>query len=86
MEGIGGKGAGKPFRRRILHHCYDRIARIEYLSEEVPMYDIEVEGLHSFVANGFVCHNSQGSEYPAVVLALHTQHYMFCSAICSTRP
>ena len=59
-----------------LHHCYDRIARIEHLEEEVPMYDIEVEGLHSFIANGFVCHNSQGSEYPAVVLALHTQHYM----------
>lgn len=59
-----------------LHHCYDRIARIEHLEEEVPMYDIEVDGLHSFVANGFVCHNSQGSEYPAVVLALHTQHYM----------
>ena len=59
-----------------LHHCYDRIASIEHLTEEVPMYDIEVEGLHSFIANGFVCHNSQGSEYPAVVLALHTQHYM----------
>ncbi len=59
-----------------LHHCYDRIASIERLAEEVPMYDIEVEGLHSFIANGFVCHNSQGSEYPAVVLALHTQHYM----------
>ena len=59
-----------------LHHCYDRIASIELLAEEAPMYDIEVEGLHSFIANGFVCHNSQGSEYPAVVLALHTQHYM----------
>ena len=59
-----------------LHHCYDRITSVELLAEEVPMYDIEVEGLHSFIANGFVCHNSQGSEYPAIVLALHTQHYM----------
>jgi exodeoxyribonuclease V alpha subunit len=26
--------------------------------------------------NGFVCHNSQGSEYPAVVIPVHTQHYI----------
>ena len=45
--------------------------------ETAAMYDIEVEGVHSFVAGGgFVCHNSQGSEYPACVIALHTQHYM----------
>ncbi|MBV9849267.1 MAG: ATP-dependent RecD-like DNA helicase [Armatimonadetes bacterium] len=57
-------------------YLYDRVVCVERLSEETEMYDIEVEGIHSFVANGFICHNSQGSEYPVVVLALHTQHYM----------
>jgi exodeoxyribonuclease V alpha subunit len=38
-------------------------------------YDLEIENIHSFVCNGFVCHNSQGSEYPAVVLALHNSHW-----------
>ena len=76
MEALGARVPESLSVAVSFHHCYDRIARIEYLSEEVPMYDIEVEGLHSFVANGFICHNSQGSEYPAVVLALHTQHYM----------
>lgn len=40
------------------------------------MYDLEVEHQHSFVVNGFVCHNSQGSEYPAVVIPVHTQHFV----------
>lgn len=55
---------------------YDKVAAVQPLNETAPMYDIEVEGIHSFVGNGFVCHNSQGSEYPVVVLAIHTQHYM----------
>src|SRR5215469_584024 len=40
------------------------------------MFDIEVDGIHSFVSNGFVCHNSQGSEYKAVVLVMHSSQYM----------
>ncbi len=59
------------------HYFYDTVVSVEVLSDEVEMYDIEVEGDHSFVAGaGFVCHNSQGSEYPACVIAVHTQHYM----------
>ena len=57
-------------------YFYDRIIAVEEIHETAEMYDLEVEGVHSFVANGFICHNSQGSEYPAVVLAIHTQHYM----------
>src|SRR5439155_20977073 len=38
------------------------------------MYDIEVEGVHSFLSGGFVCHNSQGAEFPAVVIPLVTSH------------
>jgi ATP-dependent exoDNAse (exonuclease V) alpha subunit/intein/homing endonuclease len=55
---------------------YDPIVSVEHLPDAVPMYDIEVEGIHSFIAGGgFVCHNSQGSEYPAAIIAIHTQHY-----------
>src|SRR5262249_5750298 len=57
------------------NYFYDQIVAIEGLSEWTTMYDLTVDGQHSFVVNGFVCHNSQGSEYPAVVIPLHTQHY-----------
>lgn len=39
-----------------------------------PLIDFEVENQHSFVANGFVCHNSQGLEYPYVILPFVKQH------------
>jgi hypothetical protein len=58
-------------------YYYDPVALVEQTGETATMYDIEVEDVHSFVAaGGFVCHNSQGSEYPACVIAVHTQHYM----------
>jgi hypothetical protein len=38
------------------------------------MYDLEVEGVHDFVTSGFICHNSQGAEFPAVVIPLLTSH------------
>ncbi|MGI4788500.1 MAG: helix-hairpin-helix domain-containing protein [Janthinobacterium lividum] len=76
---LEGLGADVPDALRLAadsRYFYDCITSVEELEEEAEMYDIEVEGVHSFVANGFVCHNSQGSEYPAVVLAVHTQHFM----------
>jgi intein/homing endonuclease len=57
-------------------YFFDPVARVEATGDQAVMYDIEVEDVHSFVSGGFVCHNSQGSEYPACVIALHTQHYM----------
>ncbi|GAB4456654.1 MAG: hypothetical protein OHK0029_15010 [Armatimonadaceae bacterium] len=58
------------------NYFFDAIVSVGPLNESVEMYDIEVEDVHSFVAGGgFVCHNSQGSEYPACVIAVHTQHY-----------
>lgn len=38
---------------------YDKIISIEFIDEEIPMVDIEVEETHNFVANGFVSHNSK---------------------------
>jgi exodeoxyribonuclease V alpha subunit len=57
-------------------YFYDRVRSVEYIGRDDVMYDIEVEDIHSFVSNGFVCHNSQGSEYPAVLLVLGSAHYM----------
>ncbi len=53
---------------------YDRVIAVELTGERTVMYDLEVEGVHAFVSNGFVCHNSQGAEFPAVVLPLLTTH------------
>ena len=56
---------------------YDPVIFIEKLDQEEEMFDIEVGDIHSFVSeNGFICHNSQGSEYPACLIVLHTSHYM----------
>lgn len=57
-----------------LNYFYDTLETVEDTGKSCEMYDIEVEGTHSFVSNGFVCHNSQGSEYPAVVLVVHSSH------------
>ena len=40
-------------------YFYDKVETIENIGQ-VYMYDIEVENTHSFMANGFVAHNSQG--------------------------
>lgn len=55
------------------NYYYDKLQDIQEMTEEAT-YDLEIENIHSFVCNGFVCHNSQGSEYPAVVLAMHDSH------------
>jgi len=57
------------------HYFFDRIGSVEHTGTFAEMYDIEVEDVHSFVAHGFICHNSQGSEYPAVILVLNAAHY-----------
>jgi len=67
--------AGVPVPERVQNalarrYFYDPVETIEHLAEEVPMYDIEVQGHHSFAASGFVCHNSQGSEYDEVCFFL----------------
>ncbi|MCS6937377.1 MAG: Fe-S cluster assembly protein SufB [Candidatus Bipolaricaulota bacterium] len=45
-----------------------RVLSVESLGEE-PVYDIEVEGAHNFVANGLIVHNSRVTmKYPAVYM------------------
>lgn len=43
-----------------LNFYYDEIAKIEPLPTKECMYDIEVEHTHTFFAQGFLAHNSQG--------------------------
>jgi intein/homing endonuclease len=42
----------------------------------VQVYDISVPADKSFISNGFISHNSQGAEYPCVVMPVATQHYL----------
>lgn len=58
------------------NYFYDQIVSIDYLDESDDMYDIEVEGIHSFVSNGFVCHNSQGSEFPVIIIPMSMSQYI----------
>lgn len=48
---------------------HDEIISIEYVGEN-PVYDIEVEDNHSFVSQGFICHNSQGCTFEKMHLDL----------------
>lgn len=41
-----------------LHFYYDTIRSIEHLDEKILVCDLEVPLTHSFVANGFIVHNS----------------------------
>jgi ribonucleoside-diphosphate reductase alpha chain len=47
---------------------YDPVTEVSH-GDSVPMYDIEVEEDHTFVADGVVVHNSQGSTYDSVFVA-----------------
>ena len=47
---------------------YDVVERIEY--GECMMYDFEVPGSHTFISNGFVSHNCQGSTLDCVQVNL----------------
>jgi intein/homing endonuclease len=47
------------------HYFYDQIIEIIEVGEE-EMYDLEIENIHQFVADGFIVHNSQGSTYSHV--------------------
>jgi exodeoxyribonuclease V alpha subunit len=58
------------------NHYYDQITSIAEIGTAETMYDIEVDQDHSFVANGFVCHNSQGGEFPCVIMIMHPSHHM----------
>jgi intein/homing endonuclease len=49
------------------HYFYDEIVSIKYVGDE-QMYDLEIDEIHQYVANGFIVHNSQGSTYTHVFI------------------
>lgn len=49
------------------YYYYDEITSIEPIGKE-QMYDLEIEDIHQYVANGFIVHNSQGSTYEHVLV------------------
>ena len=55
-------------------HFYDLVKRIEHTT--ASMFDLHVPRTHAFVTNGLISHNSQGSEYPVVIIPLLKGHFM----------
>ncbi|HEY5552412.1 MAG TPA: AAA family ATPase, partial [Opitutaceae bacterium] len=53
---------------------FDPIRRVEFT--EAKMFDLHVPRTHAFMTNGFISHNSQGSEYPVVIIPLLKAHFM----------
>ncbi len=44
---------------------WDRVVSIEYAGME-QTYDIEIEGIHNFIANGIIVHNSHSTAYALI--------------------
>ncbi len=67
------KSDGKKSARAGLHDGFGfyTIRSIEP-SQVEPVYDIEVEGGHSFIANGLLVHNSTYSNYETALMAAYT--------------
>ncbi|MBU1870462.1 MAG: DNA polymerase III subunit alpha, partial [Candidatus Omnitrophica bacterium] len=44
---------------------WDRVEEIEYIGRQ-ETYDLEIEGIHNFVANGIIVHNSHSAAYALI--------------------
>jgi hypothetical protein len=64
-------------------HIWTRVRRIETDERVVPVYDIEVEQDHSFVADGVVVHNSQIFDLPLTEVDTFGVTFMFGQAVPS---
>ncbi len=53
-------------------YVFDRVASTSRL--RTCVYDFLVPGDHSYIGNGFINHNCQGSEYPCVIAVIHKSH------------
>ncbi|MDP2136847.1 MAG: AAA family ATPase [Candidatus Didemnitutus sp.] len=59
---------------RCFRYFFDPIRAIQVT--EAAMFDLHVPGTHAFITNGLISHNSQGSEYPVVIIPLLKGHFM----------
>jgi hypothetical protein len=63
--------------QHIIHHDpYDPIVEIRETGHEIEMMDIEIPSPHLISFSCFVGHNSQGSEFPIVLIPMHTSFYI----------
>ena len=66
------------FRRllaiRESHYFFDAVK--DTAATHAAMFDLHVPGTHAFLSNGFISHNSQGSEYPVVIVPLLKAHFV----------
>ncbi|MCX5697529.1 MAG: DNA polymerase III subunit alpha [Candidatus Omnitrophica bacterium] len=44
---------------------WDRVSSVDYVGRE-DTYDIEIEGIHNFIANGIIVHNSHSAAYAMI--------------------
>ncbi|MBM3245038.1 MAG: DNA polymerase III subunit alpha, partial [Candidatus Omnitrophica bacterium] len=44
---------------------WDRIVSVDYIGRE-KTYDLEIENIHNFIANGFIVHNSHSAAYALI--------------------
>ena len=54
------------------HYFFDPIVSVDH--KEAEMYDVSVPDGENFFSNGFISHNSQGSEFPVGIIVMHPSH------------
>ncbi|HUJ44449.1 MAG TPA: ATP-dependent RecD-like DNA helicase [Opitutaceae bacterium] len=59
---------------RHTRYFFDPVKQVR--ATEAAMFDLHVPATHAFVTNGLISHNSQGSEYPVVVIPLLKAHFV----------
>src|SRR5205823_1686350 len=71
------------YKKEVFNGDIGRIGEVDPVEREIRVYFDGKEVVYSFgeldelaLAYALTIHKSQGSEYPAVVLALHTQHFL----------
>lgn len=61
------------FTETLLKHTFfDEIISVTF-SGKKETCDMEIKKAHLYIANGFICHNSQGQEYPYIILPFINQ-------------
>lgn len=56
-----------------------KITRIEVLDDPVPVYDLEVEGAHNFIANELCTHNSSTPNFQNIPTLFEDEQKLFAS-------
>jgi replicative DNA helicase len=71
---LGARRKGPSVGERTSSVCWDRIVSVEADGEE-DVYDLTVEGLHNFVANDIILHNSIEQDADLVMFLYRDEYY-----------